>query len=394
MIPRTLSAHLERIALQFPVVTVTGPRQSGKTTLCRAVFKAKPYVSLERPDQRQFATEDPQGFLNTYPDGAVLDEIQRVPELTSWLQPLVDEDPRPGRFILTGSENLTLTQSTSQSLAGRSSMDRLLPLAYDELTQGNAASEDLLETIWTGGYPAIFDRRIAAGDWLAAYTQTFVERDVRLLLNVGDLSTFQTFLGLCAGRTASILNLSSLARDCGVSHNTVRSWLSVLEACHIVFRLNPWHVNVSKRLVKSPKLHFWDTGLVCYLLGILSPEHLRNHPLRGALFETWVVSETHKWFMHRGLSPQCWHYRDQQQLEADLLVQTRRGLVPIEIKSGATVPREPFEALRKVSSVLTGANQSLSRPLVIFGGNDGQRRTHGEIQPWKRLHEALDEAMR
>ncbi len=389
MIPRTLTPRLEELARQFPVVTLTGPRQSGKTTLCRQVFAQHPYVSLERPDHRAFARDDPAGFLAAYPDGAVLDEIQRAPELASWLQPLVDEDPRPGRFILTGSENLTLTATTSQSLAGRTAMLQLLPLDGSEVNSTSFAGSDLFTTLWRGGYPAIFDRELSPTDWLAAYTSTFVERDVRQVLNISELEAFQTFLGLCAGRTAGLLNLSELGRDAGISHNSARSWLSVLEACYVVQRLSPWHRSFSQRLIKSPKLHFWDTGLACYLLGITDPEQLRRHPLRGALFESWVVSEVHKWFIHRALPVRTWFYRDQRRHEADLLVQAAGGLWVVEVKSGATVPSSPFESLKQVQSFWVAANEPPPRALVIYGGDEDQIRTEGRIVSWRHLQQAL-----
>lgn len=389
MIPRTLTPRLQELARQFPVVTLTGPRQSGKTTLCRQVFAHHPYVSLERPDHRVFAREDPRGFLAGYPDGAVLDEIQRSPELASWLQPLVDDDPRPGRFILTGSENLTLTATTSQSLAGRTAMLQLLPLDGAEVNSTGFAGSDLFTSLWRGGYPAIFDRDLSPTDWLAAYTSTFVERDVRQVLNISELEAFQTFLGLCAGRTASLLNLSELGRDAGISHNSARSWLSVLEACYVVQRLAPWHRSFSQRLIKSPKLHFWDTGLACYLLGIMEPEQLRRHPLRGALFESWVVSEVHKWFIHRALPVRTWFYRDQRRHEADLLVQAASGLWVVEVKSGATVPSSPFESLKQVQSFWRAANEPPPRALVVYGGDDDQIRTEGRIVSWRHLHQAL-----
>lgn len=390
MIPRTLGARLDQLARQFPIISLTGPRQSGKTTLCRQVFADTAYVSLERPDHRAFAKDDPKGFLDTYPSGLVLDEIQRVPELASWLQPLVDEDPRPGRFILTGSENLTLTAATSQSLAGRTVMLRLLPFAWTEIGSTKYSGSDLFSAMWRGGYPAIFDRNLDPTDWLASYASTFVERDVRQLLNVFDLEAFQTFLGLCAGRTAGLLSASGLGRDAGVSHNTARSWLSVLEACYLVHRLPPWHRNLGKRLTKSPKLHFWDSGLACYLLGIDQPERLRLHPLRGALFESWVASEVHKWFIHRGLPARTWFYRDQRGLEADLLVQGPSDLLAVEMKSGATLPGSPFENLRRLQALWKSAGEKPPSIAVVYGGDDDQRRTEGPVLSWRNVHRLFD----
>lgn len=388
--PRNLRPKLEQLAQQFPVVTLTGPRQSGKTTLCRQAFAGHAYVSLERPDHRAFARDDPKGFLAGYAGGVILDEIQHAPELPSWIQPLVDDDPRPGRFILTGSENLTLTAATSQSLAGRTAILHLLPFDQSEIESTSLAGSDLVTTLWRGGYPAIFDRGLSPTDWLAAYAATFVERDVRQLLNITELEAFRTFLGLCAGRSASLLNASEIGRDAGISHHTARSWLSVLEACYLVYRLPPWHRSFSQRLIKSPKLHFWDSGLACYLLGITEPGQLVRHPLRGALFESWVVSEVHKWFIHRGLPVNAWFYRDQRQLEVDLLVQTPSGLLALEIKSGATIPPAPFESLKRWQALSQSAGAEPPRIGVIYGGDDDQLRSEGSVVSWRRVSKSLE----
>lgn len=335
---------------------------------------------------------NPRGFLAAHSGGAILDEIQHVPELASWLQPLVDDDPRPGRFILTGSENLTLTAATSQSLAGRTAILQLLPFDQSEIDSTNLAGSDLVTNLWRGGYPAIFDRGLPPTDWLAAYAATFVERDVRQILNITELEAFRTFLGLCAGRSASLLNASELGRDAGISHHTARSWVSVLEACYLVHRLAPWHRTFSKRLIKSPKLHFWDSGLACSLLGITEPRQLVRHPLRGALFESWVVSEVNKWFTHRGLPVRAWFYRDQRQLEADLLVQTPSGLLAIEVKSAATIPASPFETLKRLQSLWQSAGEEPPRIALLYGGDEDQKRSDGNIVSWRRVHRLLEDA--
>jgi len=301
MIERTLAARLKEAAKQYPAVTVTGPRQSGKTTLVKAVFEDYDYLSLELPDQRRFALEDPRGFLNQFDSPVILDEVQRSPELFSYLQVIIDQEPdRSGRFILTGSQNFLLLQSISQSLAGRCAVLHLLPLSQAELAGRKAISPmalgrtdlkklhspvaGLLETLFTGFYPRIHDRRLPPRDWLANYYQTYLERDVRNVLNIGDIESFGGFMRLCAGRSGQLLNLTGLASDCGISHTTARRWLSVLETSFIITLLRPHHRNFGKRLIKSPKLHFLDSGLLCYLLQIRSPEELFHRAERGQPF--------------------------------------------------------------------------------------------------------------
>ena len=282
MIERLLQPRLLDLATRYPVLTLTGPRQSGKTTLSRMAFPDLPYVSLENPAQREFAQEDPVAFLARYRDGAIIDEVQRVPQIFSYLQGMVDEDPRPGRFLLTGSQNLALVDAVTQSLAGRTTLTELLPLSLEEVRRFPDPPADLDTLLWQGGYPRIYERSLPAHEWLADYTATYVERDVRQLVKVGDLLLFQTFLRLCAGRTGQILNLSSLANDCGISQPTARSWLSVLEASYIVFRLPPFFANLGKRLIKSPKLYFYDAGLAADLLNVENPRQLENPSLAGS----------------------------------------------------------------------------------------------------------------
>lgn len=388
MLPRTLAATLDEVARVYPIVTVTGPRQSGKTTLCRAVFGDKPWVNLEDPDLRRFATTDPRAFLDGYRDGAIFDEVQRTPELPSYLQGMVDLDARPGRFVLTGSQNLMLLASTSQSLAGRTAVLNLLPLSYAE-SMGSAfehaegtgpKGRSLWQAVFEGGYPAIVACDIPPERWLADYVATYLERDVRQILNVTQLEQFQTFLGVCAGHTGQLVNLSQLGAACGVTHNTARAWLSVLQASFIVHELRPYAANVNKRLVKTPKLHFWDTGLACYLLGIRDASQLATHPLRGALFETWVTSEVCKAILHRGARPRVWFYRDRRGLEVDLVVERRDGLVLVETKSGRTIAADFFDALTAASEII-GAGARV----LVYGGDSGQRRTNAEVVAWSDL---------
>lgn len=385
MVPRTLATKLRGLARHFPVVTITGPRQSGKTTLARSLFARHQYVSLEAPDVRAFAMSDPRGFLAPLTRGAVLDEVQRVPELLSYVQVEVDRDPKPGRFVLTGSANLNLLQSVSQTLAGRTAVVNLLPCSLDELRGFAKPPRDPFEATWKGGYPAVFDRRIPPGDWFSAYIGTYVERDVRQVLNVTDLLAFHAFLRLAAGRVGQLLNLSQLGADCGVTHNTARAWLSVLEATFIAFRLPPWHSNLRKRHVKTPKLYFYDTGLACALVGIHGPEQLRTHPLRGALFENWVVGEILKARLHRGLPPGMSFLRTHGGIEVDLRIDTRRGPVALEIKSAQTVAEDFFAALRQAARGLAGPDGDLAGSFLVYAGDAGQRRSDCTVVSWSAV---------
>lgn len=391
MIRREAEALLRRYANLFPVVTVTGPRQAGKTTLCRSVFPEKSYVSFEDPDSREFAESDPRGLLRVYSGGAVFDEVQRVPQLASYLQRMVDEDPVPGRFILTGSQHLGLVQSVSQSLAGRSALLELLPLTLAEVRRFPAGPAELNEVLWTGGYPAILDRSIGVREWLSSYINLYVERDVRQIKQVTDLRLFLTFLRLCAGRVGQLLNLSSLGADVGVSHNTANSWLSVLEASYLAFQVSPWFSNIGKRLIKAPKLYFHDTGLVCRLLGIETAAQLATHPLRGALFENWVVSEMAKHLRNRGLHPNIWFYRDRSGLEVDMLLQIDGGFHAVEIKSGETVVGNWFNALTKFQEVIGGQPEFMDNLSlwILFGGDLGQDRSQVRVVPWCHLEKSL-----
>ena len=399
MIKRTLAAKLTEAARQFPVVTLTGPRQSGKTTLVRAVFAEYEYVSLELPDQRSFALEDPRGFLGQFDGPVVLDEAQRAPDLFSYIQVLVDEQPgRTGRFILTGSQNFLLLQSISQSLAGRCAVLHLLPFSLSELAgrkplpldalgkrlpkERSMPKAGLMETLFTGFYPRIHDTHPAPRDWLAAYYQTYIERDVRNVLNVGDIETFGRFVRLCAGRCGQLLNLSGLASDCGISHASARRWLSVLEASFIVTLLRPHHRNFGKRLIKSPKLYFLDTGLLCYLLQIHSPEEILHRAERGAIFESLVISELTKNFMHRGEQPRLHFWRDVGGHEVDVVMDLGEELRPVEIKSAQTVAPGFFDSLawwRK----LTGEQEGPAA--LVYGGDRALRRSGTLVYPWHVL---------
>lgn len=387
MISRTIRPLLEKLFKQYPVVTLTGPRQSGKTTLCRTAFLDLPYVNLEAPDQRAFATEDPRGFLARFDSGVILDEIQHAPDLPSYIQVLVDEKKKNGLFLLTGSQQLLLNSRISQSLAGRTALLRLLPLSLEELHDREISTEQMIHS---GFYPRIFEQGLSPTQMLADYFETYVERDVRQVLEIRNLLTFRSFLKLCAGRVGQLLNVSNLGDDAGVSHTTAREWLSVLEASFIVFRLPPLHANLRKRLTKAPKLYFYDVGLASYLLGIESADQVFSHPLRGNLFENLVVAETLKWHLNRGSSSQLHFYRDSSGFEIDLVQGNEARMLALEIKSARTTHTGFFDALRKFQEL------RISRDLqcaLVYGGEDALERQGIRQIPARRVGEALTDLM-
>ena len=380
MIKRHIEPKLRQWALQYPVITVTGPRQSGKTTLCRAVFNKKPYLSLEDIDTREFAKADPRGFLAEIPEGAVLDEIQYAPDLVSYIQTAVDETPAPGKFILTGSRQFEMMEKVSQSLAGRTAVARLLPFSFGELYERT----DVLtvdQVLYAGFYPRIHDQNLNPSEALSFYVSTYIERDVRQILAVTDIDRFETFLQLCAGRTGQLLNMQSIGNECGVTHNTVKSWLSVLQASGIIKLLRPWHANINKRLVKSPKLYFLDTGLACFLLGIRKPEHLQGHPLRGALFETFVVGEAYKQHDNAGLPEHLWFCRDSNENEVDLLAGMAGNVQAWEIKAGKTLSADYFKGLTALERHLGG----FKTRGIVYGGEKAMTRQETKIIPWQEI---------
>ncbi len=386
MIERDLAAVLLDSAGLYPAVTLTGPRQSGKTTLCRATFPNHAYVSLEPIDVRTYARDDPRGFLAEYQSGAIIDEVQNAPDLLTYLQGDVDANPKPGRFILTGSQHFGLSQKVSQSLAGRTAVHHLFAPSWRELQRFEHLPKQLLSALWMGAYPRIHDQGIPAQRWLADYVTTYVQRDVRELVKVGDLQAFTNFVRLCAGRSSQVLNLSSIGRDAGLSHNTVKSWLSVLEASFLVFLLPAWHVNIRKQLVKSPKLHFFDSGLLCYLLGIRSAEELRHHPLRGAIFESWVASEVHKALTHSGQMANIFHFRESRGLEVDLVVERSGSVSLIEAKSGATISGEFLNSIKQVGETLSKAGDRFSyEKCLVYGGDDSRRQSDVAVIPWAKI---------
>lgn len=372
---------LQQRATMYPVVTVLGPRQSGKTTLCRLAFADKPYVNLEQPDVREFAQQDPQAFLSQYPDGAVLDEIQNVPTLLSWIQVLTDADPRPGRFVLTGSHQLQVSAQVTQSLAGRTAVLELLPLSLAELAgAGEVLTPEAVNRLMVqGGYPRIHAQDMPPEVMLSDYFATYVERDVRQLVNLRHLREFGHCVRLLAGRTGQLLNQTSLGNEVGVSSNTITQWLSILEASFLVFSLAPWSVNIGKRLVKSPKVYFYDVGLACWLLGIKTVDQLAHHPLRGALFENLVVLELVKSMRNQGLRDPLYFFRDSNGLEIDVLLEQADGVALVEIKAAQTIAAPLFKGLRTVSQVL---GERVTSQHLIYGGAERQARTDVQVLPY------------
>ena len=395
LVERKILRRLLDLARGSPAITITGPRQAGKTTLARQAFSAHRYVSLEDPDERDYARTDPRAFLDELRDGAILDEIQRVPELTSWLQRRIDEDPTPGRWVLTGSSNLEVHEAVSQSLAGRTAMLTLLPFDIDERQQ-LAPSDDLMTVLWQGAFPAIHQRGVSAADWLSSYVETYVERDVRQVLQVKDLLAFRSFLELCAGHVGQLVNLSRLGAPAGISHNTARSWLSVLEAAHLAWRLPSLQKSLGKRLVRTPKLHLVDSGLACWLLGLREPDQLRRHPLRGAIFETWVVGEVRKALTNHGLRPRMTFFRDRSGHEVDLVVDRGDDLIAVEAKSGSTIDGSFFRELTRLDELVRRTPTAITGEVVrvlVHGGDQRQQRTRGLALPWRAV-QSLDWAGR
>jgi predicted AAA+ superfamily ATPase len=364
----------------FPCITVTGARQSGKTTFVRRIFPQKTYISLENPDEREFAENDPRGFLDRFPDGAILDEAQRAPWIFSYLQERLDFDGRMGLFILTGSQHFHLVEGITQSLAGRTALLHLPPFSFGELKSASLLPENIDAVMLKGGYPPVHVRKVDLSSWFAGYTATYLERDVRSLLNVRDLSTFQRFLRLCAGRAGQLINLSSLSSECGVVHNTAKAWISVLEAGSVIYLLKPYFRNFNKRLVKTPKLYFLDTGLLCHLLGIRNELQLELHPLRGAIVENMVASELLKARLNEGREPDLYFWRDRSGFEIDFIVENDGLLDAVEVKSGRTVTGEFFRGLERWKEI---AGKNAGRTNLVYGGDQEYHREGHALLSWQ-----------
>lgn len=382
MVERTLKAKLIELSKKYPIVTLTGPRQSGKSTLLRHTFPDYKYVSLEDPDMRMFAVDDPRGFLSTYSDKTIIDEAQRVPSLFSYLQTHTDKVGREGMYLLAGSHNFLLMSNVNQSLAGRTAVLKLLPFSHSELKNSGLLKQTVDQELFNGNYPRLYDKDIAPTDFYPYYIQTYVERDVRLVQNIGDLSKFIRFLKLCAGRIGQLLNMSSLANECGIAVSTVTSWISILEASYICYLLKPDFNNYAKRLIKSPKLYFYDTGLACSLLEIRSPEQVDSHFLRGGLFENLVINEFIKEAYNNGDEPNLTFWRDSTGNEVDLLRYVLNRPIAYEIKSGATKSPDYFKG------IATWAKLSGAKPddcFAIYNGDLEIKTSLGNILPWSKL---------
>lgn len=388
MFKRDLSEHLNGLATQYPAVAVLGPRQSGKTTLVRQTFPHYTYISLEDKRQLELATLDPVRFLNNLKDspGIILDEFQNAPHILSDIQLAIDEKYRPGFFILTGSQNYLMNQSISQSLAGRIGILTLLPLSIHELKNNQLLPENVDQVIFYGGYPRVYDQHIPPAKWYADYIETHVERDIKQLVSVAQLSLFRKFVGLCAGRTGQPLNMASLCNDSGISFATAREWLSLLESSYIIFLLQPHYKNFGKRLIKSPKLYFYDTGLASSLLGITSVDQMAHHYLRGGLFESFIIADLMKQFYNTSQRPSVYFWRESTRKEIDCLIEKGQRLVPLEIKSGQTISKDFFRDIvywNKISGTEPDHNY------IVYGGIQDQQWPGGTVVSWRTLPETL-----
>jgi uncharacterized protein len=378
MFPRTIESYISGLLGNYRCITIVGPRQSGKTTLSRKLFSEFEYYSFESPDLRSRVELDPRSFLRDI-SSAILDEVQKVPDLISYIQEILDDPSDIREFILTGSNNLLLHEKISQSLAGRTRIIELLPLQREELPK-TGMEDNKYKALYDGGYPKIFDKKLNPTEWLEDYYRTYVERDVRLLLNIGDINAFDRFIRLCAGRVGQIVNYDSLASDAGISQPTAKAWLSVLQTSYVCFLLKPHYRNFNKRLIKSPKLYFVDTGLLCYLLRIKSPEQLPDYPLIGSIFENWVISEIKKSFHHNGMEAPLYFWRDQHGHEVDLVIDQGNFLFCVEIKSGQTFHADFLNSVRWLNKL-----QGRNRGACVYGGDESFKIDDLSVLSWKKL---------
>lgn len=382
MIERIGKVKLKQLAAKFRVVAVVGPRQSGKTTICRATFPRKPYVSLENPDIAEFATTDPNGFLKQFKNGAILDEVQKLPHLFSYIQQIIDEKDKPGFFILSGSNNFLMQESISQTLAGRVAYLHLLPCSLKELKKANLIA-DFETQMFNGSYPEPIYKNISAIDWYPNYINTYVERDVRQLKNITNLALFMKFLRLCAGRCGQILNMQSLGNDCGIDAKTVQAWLHILQSSYIIYLQKPYYNNFNKIIIKAPKLYFYDTGVVCSLLGIQNVEQLNTHPVKGALFENLIIIDLLKQRLNKGLQDNLYYWRDKTGNEIDVLLDMPSSITAIEIKAGATMNTDFQKGLLYFKNL---ANAKKIETILCYTGVTAQQRSNGIlVKPWHKM---------
>jgi len=382
MIPRHIQSELSQSRNEYPVICITGPRQSGKTTLARSAFPDHAYVSFEDPITRDIFKEDPKGFLLNYNNGAVFDEAQHVPDLFSYLQTMVDENSTSGRFVITGSQHFGLTESISQSLAGRVAILELLPFTANELRTGGWLSSFVDQAIWHGGYPPVYDRGLRPERWYANYLSTYIQRDVRQISQIQNLDTFTRFVRLCAGNCGQIVNTNRIGGECGVDNKTISRWLTVLQASYILQLLPSYHRNFRKRVIKTPKIYFQDTGLVCHLLGINHPDQLAHHPLRGAIFENWVFSELAKGLFNQGRSLDLFFWRTHGGQEVDFILEQDVKTHLIEVKSGMTIATTAIRKFEKAASSWQGKNIYRS---IIYGGSDSMKIQKVSILTWDKI---------
>lgn len=384
MIKRDISKQLLRLSRNFPIVSLTGPRQSGKTTLVKALFGKKyRYISLEDLDLRSFANDDPRGFLEEYSKYVIFDEIQNCPNLFSYIQGIVDRDKLNGQFILTGSQNFLLLEKISQSLSGRVAILHLLPLSLNELQKAKITPPSLEKILFKGFYPRLFKKPILPHEWYTNYLRTYIERDLRQIKAIHNLNTFQIFLKMCASRTGQLLDLTSLGNDCGISHNTAKAWLNILETSFIIFYLRPHFKNYTKQLIKSPKLYFYDTGLLSTLLNIHSSDQLKTHYLKGNIFESFILSEFMKNKYHNLAKYNLYFWRDKRGHEIDCLIEKPNKLIPIEIKSSKTISSDFFKNLNYWNDI---SKNNKKDSYLVYGGREDQKRTSGKVLSWENIY--------